>query len=343
MTSATALLAVPAPPPATASVSDRLAWCAHVAERAPSKHNSQPWRFVVRDDALWLWPELSRAVPLTDPSNRELLLSCGAAAHLATVAGLTLGWELDIAWLPEPGGRLLARITEGRRKAPSEQDLDLLGAVFARRTDRGPLDAGCLPPQVRFELQQAARAYGADLHLVEKESERRSLGDLVAQADRLLVRSGAVDEELASWRRVPGDIRRDGVPTDHTRGAAASYRAQYVQRDFSAGAGVPALMDRPGVDAPWVMVLSTWGDHAGDWLAGGRALAAVLLHATAHGAQASYLNQPCEVPALRVALASALSLDSHPQLVLRIGRGGLVTPTPRRNAVQREAGPRSST
>lgn len=334
MNIATTRRTLPDPPPAGATASERLAWCAYIAQLAPSKHNSQPWRLVVRDDALWLWPELSRSVPLTDPSNRELLLSCGAAAHLATVAARSLGRVLDVAWLPEPGGRLLARLTEGRNEPATQQDRDLLRATFLRRTDRGPLDATVLPPAVRFELQQAAMAQGADLHLVEKESERRSLADLVAQADRLLVRSGAVDEELASWRRAPDDVRRDGVPTDHTRGAAASYRAEYVQRDFSGGAGVPALMDRPGTDDPWVLVLGTTGDRAGDWLTGGRALAAVLLHATAHGAQASYLNQPCEVPALRVALATALSMDSHPQVVLRIGKGGEVTPTPRRNAVE---------
>ncbi len=334
MTIVTSRRTVPVPPSDDASLEERLMWCAYVAQLAPSKHNSQPWRLVVRDGALWLWPELSRTVPLTDPSNRELLLSCGAAAHLATVAARALGRVLDIAWLPEPGGRLLARLTEGRREPATEQDQHLLRAVFERRTDRGPLDASSLPTEVRVELRQAALAHGADLHLVEKESERRSLAELVAQADRLLVRSGAVDEELAAWRRDPQDVRRDGVPTDHTRGAAASYRAEFVQRDFSAGAGTPALMDRAGTDAPWIMVLGTTGDHAGDWLLGGRALAAVLLHASAHGAQASYLNQPCEVPALRVAMRAALSMDSHPQVVLRIGRGGDVPPTPRRNAVE---------
>lgn len=39
-----------APPVATADVTTRLAWYAALARWAPSKHNSQPWRFVVREE-----------------------------------------------------------------------------------------------------------------------------------------------------------------------------------------------------------------------------------------------------------------------------------------------------
>ncbi len=324
------------PLPQAATLHERLAWYAEIGQLAPSKHNSQPWRFLVRDGALWLWPDLSRALPLTDPSQRELLLSCGAAVHLACVGAHAAGYELEVDWLPEPGSELLARLREGARRpeASAQQDQLLLRAAHQRRTDRGPLDASTLPPSAPFLLQQAAFALGADLHLVTTDATRATLADLVQQADRQLVRSGRVDEELADWRRGPGDPRRDGVPTTHTRGADASYRAPFVQRDFAQGAGAAPIMDRAGVDAPLVAVLGTWGDSAGDWLAGGRALGAVLLLAESLGAHASYLNQPCEVPALREHLQTGLGMRSHPQVVLRLGVGGDVPATARRHAVE---------
>lgn len=321
-------------PGEASTVDDRLAWYVDVARLAPSKHNSQPWRFVLRDGALLLWPDLGRALPLTDPMHRELLLSCGTAVHLAWVAARSLGRELDIAWLPEPGSTLLARLTEGRAIEVPDDAQDLLAAVASRRTDRGPLDATLLSAQLPFELQAAAFSQSSDLRLVVTEADRKRLSDLVLQADRIMVRSGNTDEELADWRRVAGDTRLDGVPLDRTRGPRASYRAEFVQRDFGAGAGSAAAMDRDGLDAPVVAVLSTSGDKSIDWLVGGRALAAVLLHAARHGANASYLNQPCEVEALRGLLRSDLGIAGYPQVIVRIGVGGDVAPAPRRETRQ---------
>jgi hypothetical protein len=45
---------------------------------------------------------------------------------------------------------------------------------------------------------------------------------------------------------------------------------------------------------------------------------------------ASYLNQPVEVPKLRPRLADLLGTEEHPQLVLRMGYGKQIDPTPRR-------------
>ncbi len=253
-------------------------------------------------------------------------------APRGTVAARAAGHELAVEWLPE--GAVLARGRESGPHAPDGSEEALLAAVFDRRTDRGPLDATGLPASVPFALQRAALDAGADLHLVATEGDRRSLADLVARADRLLVRDGAIDEELAAWSRGAGDGRADGVPTSQTRGPAASYRAEFVQRDFSAGERTRPTMDRLGADAPLVAVLGTRGDRAADWLTGGQALGAVLLLAETYGAHASYLNQPCELPALREELRASLRMETAPQVVLRLGIGGDVPATPRRDATE---------
>src|SRR5437763_1049962 len=48
------------------------------AARAPSVHNSQPWRFRVSAQAVELWSDPGRKVH-NDPIGREMLISCGAA------------------------------------------------------------------------------------------------------------------------------------------------------------------------------------------------------------------------------------------------------------------------
>ena len=78
-------------------------------------------------------------------------------------------------------------------------------------------------------------------------------------------------------------------------------------------------------------MLCTPDDEVRSWLVAGQALGAVLLHATVAGASASYLNQPVEEAAIRAELRDQLSLPGTAQLVLRLGAGGPVLPTPRRD------------
>ena len=320
----------PAEPATTAAMRARLAWYAAVARWAPSKHNTQPWRFVVRSRSLEVWTDPSRMLPETDPHRRELIISCGAAVQLACVAARAHGYEPAVALLPDGVGSFVARLVEIGPWLATEQDRSLLAAVPFRRTDRGPLDGNLLPASLPFLLQSAAAAQGATLKMVSTPGDRLTLAGLVERADRLLVQRGRVDQEIAHWLREPGDARRDGVPTDHTRGAAASYRAEFVQRDFSSTSSRPA-QDRPGPDHPMLGVLCTPRDGVQDWLIAGQALAAVLLNAALAGSHASYLNQPVEEAAIRAQLREQLLLPGVAQLVLRLGVGGEVTPPPRRD------------
>ena len=53
-----------------------------LATRAPSVHNSQPWRWRVGERSLHLYSDPDLHLPHTDPDARDLMLSCGAALNL---------------------------------------------------------------------------------------------------------------------------------------------------------------------------------------------------------------------------------------------------------------------
>ena len=71
--------------------------------------------------------------------------------------------------------------------------------------------------------------------------------------------------------------------------------------------------------APAVIVLGTPKDDVTSWLACGQAIEAVLLHATARGLSAAFLNQVLEIPGLRARVANIVPDVGYPQMVLRIG------------------------
>src|SRR2546423_10352783 len=73
-----------------------------LATRAPSVHNTQPWRWLLGDSTIHLTADVSRQLPATDPDGRDLLISCGAALHHLHIALAALGWAGELHRIPNP-------------------------------------------------------------------------------------------------------------------------------------------------------------------------------------------------------------------------------------------------
>jgi len=56
------------------------------ATRAPSIHNTQPWRFTATADRLEVFLDRERSLPVLDPTGRQQVISCGSAVEFAVVA-----------------------------------------------------------------------------------------------------------------------------------------------------------------------------------------------------------------------------------------------------------------
>jgi hypothetical protein len=69
--------------PSTGSNKDKLKFFINYAILAPSGHNTQPWLFDVYNNIIVMYADRTRALPVVDPEDRELTISCGAAlSHL---------------------------------------------------------------------------------------------------------------------------------------------------------------------------------------------------------------------------------------------------------------------
>lgn len=76
-----------------------------LAVRAPSIHNTQPWRWRVCPTSLELFSRPDMQLRSTDPDGRELILSCGVALHHCVVALASLGWQAKVNRFPDPKDR----------------------------------------------------------------------------------------------------------------------------------------------------------------------------------------------------------------------------------------------
>ena len=88
------------------------------AGRAPSPHNTQPWRFRVRRHAIELHLDPERALPVVDPEGTEQRLACGAALFNLRLALHSYGIRPLVTFLPDRGNpNYLAVVRHGGHKA----------------------------------------------------------------------------------------------------------------------------------------------------------------------------------------------------------------------------------
>ena len=148
---------------------DQVAFLIATAGRAPSVHNTQPWRFRVRETGLDVYADRGRRLRAIDPDGREMLISCGAAVFGLRLGIRQLGYLATAELLPDPGHpSLLARVRLGRPAPLTAEEWDMLAAVPHRHTHRGPFSPDPVPPGLIPRLQHDAIAEGATLVLVHR-------------------------------------------------------------------------------------------------------------------------------------------------------------------------------
>ncbi len=300
------------------------------AARAPSVHNTQPWRFRLDGNVLELYADPSRRLDRTDPQGREMVISCGAALFGLRLAVRQLGYRPAVDLLPSRNRPdLLARVRLGGVMPIRVGEQRLLDATRRRHTHRGPFAAEPLPSGLLVALQRDVETEAATLVFVRAGNRYGQLATLVAAAERRQRQHPMLAGEVRAWTHPRNAWLRDGVPAVAFPPSPGGRRHSLAQRDFDLDRGwgtLSAAGHGPDVTA----VLTTPGDRPADWLRAGQALHRLLLHAAGAWVFATLHSQPLELPLLRAAVRTHLRLPGVPQMVLQLGRAHIAALTARR-------------
>ncbi|MFD2157065.1 Acg family FMN-binding oxidoreductase [Rhodococcus jostii] len=317
--------------PMTSEMPDRdaLESAVSLACRAPSLHNSQPWRWVIGGFGLQLFSDPDRLLPATDAFGRQMVFSCGAALNHLHYAFAAMGWECTIDRMPPRADRdLLASIGLFRRHDASPADARMADAIGRRRTDRLPF---AVPPswvEVVPQLKAVAAEFGTDLEVLGE----RSRSALEEASLRLTGYQGAdpmYQAELRWWTRHTNS--RDGVP-EEALPTESQRRSVSLARGFPSGSA-ESTDTSIEQDRSAIVLLTSAADSRLDWLRAGESLSAILLECTSRGLATCSVTHLTEMPGTRTLVRELSSGNGLPQVLIRVGvvTDSVVPPqTPRR-------------
>ena len=252
------------------------------ALRAPSVHNTQPWRWQLRGDVIELFADVDHRPTGNDHGRRDLLISCGAALHHFLVALAHDGHDAYVTYLSDLGDDTpLATITV-TDAPPDPATARLFGAIERRHTERRRMSYRPIPTPLRDALVTSAQRFGARLVPTPQVREAFTVAFTEAAERERWIPSHTT--ELRIWSH---QIVRSHVLADQ----------------------------RPPEDAAEFFVLTTAEDQTRDRLRAGEALSSVLLTATNAGLATMPLSLDPDGEVLRLDDVTF----GHPQIVVRTG------------------------
>ncbi|OBI27047.1 NAD(P)H nitroreductase [Mycobacterium sp. E2238] len=302
-----------------------------LACRAPSLHNSQPWRWVAGGPTVDLFADPHRMVSSADSSGRESIISCGAVLDHFRVAMAAEGWVAGVDEFPNPNNPdHLAAIDFVSGDYVAVARRDRAAAILRRRTDRRPFGA----PKEWASFEPVVRsAFNPELATLDVLADD-ALPRLVeaAHLNEALRRYDDLYHHELRWWTAPGR-HDDGIPQAALVNEAQP-RADGVNRRFPADGharGSSASLR----DQAKIVVLSTPGDTRADALRCGQALSAVLLECTMAGLATCTVTHVTELQASRDKIGELIpESEAVPQVLIRVGTAfsgkGAPEPTPRR-------------
>jgi Nitroreductase family len=302
-----------------------------LASRAPSVHNTQPWRWRVDDAALHLYCDTGRQLPNTDPEGRDLVLSCGAALNHCTIASAALGWRAKVSRLPDPADPSHLAVVELSSYAADSLDVALAAAIPRRRTDRRHYSSWSVP--VGDIALMAARAARIGVTLCQVDDIDR-LHKIVSQSiwDHLTHDYLA---ELTEWSGRYASVA--GVPARNV--PVSDPRAKIPGRLFAGPALPMPAGSSSAQDNAVVLALGTKTDDRLAQLRAGEATSVVLLTATSMGLASCPVTEPLEIAETREEVhCDIFGGTNHPQMLLRVGWAAVnadpLPATPRRELAE---------
>jgi len=299
------------------SISEAMLELIRFATLAPNGHNTQPWKFAIKENAIEIHPDLTRKLPAVDPQDRELWISLGCALENLIVSARAVGYEAEVTY-PDTADFIQIGLT-----ASVSQGGELFDAIPIRQNTRSEYDGQPVKAIDLDEIQALALEPGVTLHFVTTPANIENLLEYVNRGNLIQYADQAFVDELIHWLRFNKKESLASLDGLYTLCSGNPEVPGWLGRMVVAGT---KPQDQADTDAKKLRssagaaIVATETEDRTAWVRTGQVYERMALKMTALNIKSAFLNQPVEVAEVRGQFQTAMSLGTAlPQLLVRFG------------------------
>lgn len=294
------------------------------ASKAPSSHNTQPWKFGRKGDTILLYPDLSRALPVVDPDNHALFISVGCALENLVIAARHFGFEpvVDICRNKDEDP-VLVKLTKPWN-AHYQEGSSLFTQIKPRQVTKGPYEEVPLDRTVIQKIKNIQSEPGVRFDLILPGAGSEKLFPLVIEGSDRQFANKAFVRELVRWLRFSEKeaIRRGDGIWNATMGLPATGRTLggFIMKHLVSAKSEAKRWEKLFRKSSGFVLFSVEEDDPAHWIRLGRSFQRFGLATTAMGLKHAHMNMPLEEKAVRGKVTATFGPGGlTPLLLLRIG------------------------
>lgn len=294
----------------------------HYATLAPSGHNTQPWKFSVKNNSILIYPDYSRRLTVVDPDDHALFISLGCALENLIIAANHMGYSAKVECFPQNEEKDCIRIILNKENI--EFDTDLFGAITNRQATRSKYDGRPIPTEDLEKLKQASNQDKVSFVLFTEEREIEPIIEFVKEGNALQFQNKSFVNELISWIRFN---KKDALSNRDGLNSASmglpyipTWLGRFILNNLATPNGEAKKCEKLIRGSSGVALFIAESNDKQSWINVGRSFQRVALKATSLNIKHAHINMPCEEIEIRTKLQKHLGLkDEQPLLLLRIG------------------------
>lgn len=291
------------------------------AIRAPSSHNTQPWKFMVLDDEIRIHPDYARALSVVDSDNHALWISLGCALENLVIAATNFNKKSDVSIHLDNESRRFIRV---KLIASNMTDADdLFDYIEKRQSTRNKYNGKKIPVQDLKSLRNSFDFHGISTRFFSQNEFPLLEPFIIEGSNRQFINKEFVNE-LMSWVRFSkkeAKANKDGLWASAMGFPNIGKFIGHVIMKHFITAKSEAKRWKKLIDSSSSFALFiTDKNDVEHWITLGRAFQRFALTATKLNISHAHVNMPCEEIEVREKMAKYLKLfDKHPLLLIRLG------------------------
>jgi hypothetical protein len=287
------------------------------ATLAANGHNTQPWKFAIKEKSIEIHPDYTRRLPVVDPNDREMWISLGCALENLLITARSAGYSTEVIY-PSMNEYIEIQI-----RPDTPQGGNLFNAIPMRQNTRSEYSGQLISTSDYDQLQQIALDPGVSLDFAATPDKIEMFLEYVNQGNLKQYADSAFINELIFWLRFNKKEALSTMDGLYSRCSGNPEVPRWLGKSFVSGTKPEQQADADAKklrSSSGAFVISSETDDKTGWVRTGQVYERIALLMTTLNIQSAFLNQPIEMKEVRGQFQQALGLgNSMPQLLVRFG------------------------